>query len=138
MATLEQLQAQIKDFTDRGLSQLVRGGVVRAQADTMNYIRRTYPAAAFGGKPLPMYIQRGKHGQLSADNYGAVVYANYFARWYNTGAAQHVIKGHGPRAGQRSAYYPARGNYFGANKSTIETYFSNQLVKYVKTGGLFK
>lgn len=143
MATLDELQAQIADFNDHGLQQLVREGAYKAQLKARNFVMRTYPSTDFGGKSL---IAINCHNEIrcgsfktEADSMKANIYANYFARWYNTGAHGGIIRARGKRFGQRGPRYPARGSYFSANSQAIQQYYAEQLVQYVKQGGsIFK
>ncbi len=139
MLTLEQLQKRIQDYIDHGHKAVVEAGVRYAQTMTRNYISRTHPSTGFGGQSLikdtsnsktSNQIIKGKYHRVDAESIEAVVYANYLARWYNTGAKQHVIT-YGPHKGWLSTYYAARGAYFSQNASAIENYFASQLEQYM-------
>nr|DAX60320.1 MAG TPA: hypothetical protein [Caudoviricetes sp.] len=139
---LDELQAEIRDFSDHGLQELVREGAYKAQLKARDFVLRTHPATAFGGKNI-LYDNGHKEircGSFKAEAGGMTtsIYANYFARWFNTGAHGNIIRVKGKRFGQRGPRYPARGSYFEANAQAIQKFYSEELVKYVKTGGLFK
>ena len=130
--TLNELQQKIQDYIDRGYYQDVAAAAREAQRATRDFIARTHPHTAFGGKNLGgSQIRMGKY-DVHADSIVTNVYANYFSRWYNTGAFGRVIRGSGPRRGQRGPAYPPRGDYFGSNKSAIEEYFARQLEEYLQ------
>lgn len=139
MKTLEQLQKQIDEFVSKGYKRTVEAGVRYAQAQTRAYIARTHPQNAFGGRDLITderpggktvnQIIKGRFN-IHALNIEAVIYANYFARWYNTGATQHVIM-RGPYKGRLSTHYPPRGKYFEHNRLAVENYFCSQLETYL-------
>ena len=140
MKTLEDLQKQIDDYIEKGFKATVEAGVRHAQAQTRAYIARTHPQSGFGGRSLitderpggktTNQIIKGRFN-IHAMNIEAVIYANYFARWYSTGATQHIIT-HGPYKGRLSTYYPPRGRYFEQNKQAIENYFCSQLEEYLE------
>lgn len=73
----------------------------------------------------------GKY-DVHADRIVTNVYANYFSRWYNTGAFGRIIRGSGPRAGQRGPTYPARGDYFDSNRAAIEEFYAQRLEEYLQ------
>lgn len=140
--TLDELQAEINDFATHGMDSLVREGAYKAQLATRDYIRRTYPATAFGGKSL---IAINGHPEIRCGSFKAEasgmmanIYANYFARWYNTGAKGNIIRGRGKRRGQRGTKYPARGSYFESNADAISNYYLTKVVEHVKNGGILK
>lgn len=130
--TLEELNAKIQDYIDHGYYKDVAEAVRQAQISTRAFIARTHPQKAFGGKTLAgSQIIVGKY-EVHADSILSNIYANYFSRWYNTGAFGRIIRGRGPRRGQRGPTYPARGDYFGSNKAAIEEYFRQQLEEYMQ------
>ena len=130
--TLEELNRKIQDYIDHGYYQDVAAAAREAQRATRDYIARTHPKTAFGGKSLGgEQIRVGKY-DVHADSILTNVYANYFSRWYNTGAFGRIIRGRGPRRGQYGPSYPARGDYFGSNKAAIEEYFRKQLEEYLE------
>ena len=130
--TLEQLQAKIKDYIDHGYYKDVAAAAREAQRATRHFIARTHPQIAFSGKDLGgNQIIIGKF-DIHADSIQANLYANYFSRWYNTGAYGRAIRKQGPRYGQKGPKYPSRGNYFESNKAAIENYFAKQLELYLK------
>ena len=130
--TLEELNRKIKDYIDRGFYQDVAAAARDAQLATRDYIARTHPQVAFDGKRLGgKQIIVGKY-DVHADRIVTNVYANYFSRWYNTGAYGRIIWGRGPRRGQYGPSYPPRGAYFDSNKAAIEQYFAQRLEEYLK------
>lgn len=136
--TLEELQKKIEDYTRRGFIADVAAACKHAKYATTDYIKRTHPKIAFSGKNL-ITAPDGtseiipSHYAVEVDNITATIYANYFARWYNTGAHGGYIRGRGPRQGMKATKYPARGDYFGRNKAAIETYFASQVDAYLET-----
>lgn len=112
-----------------------------AQVMTRAYIARTHASTGFGGQNLIVdenskgkttnQIIKGRFN-VHAMTIDAVIYANYLARWYNTGATQHIIT-YGPYKGRLSTYYPPRGKYFETNRQAIENYFAGQLEMYIST-----
>ena len=130
--TLEQLHKKIEDYIARGYYKDVAAAAREAQRATRDFIARTHPQTAFGGKKLGgNQVIIGKY-DVHAENIQANVYANYFSRWYNTGAFGRIIRKRGPRFGQRGPTYPPRGNYFESNKAAIEDYYAKQLEIYMK------
>ena len=130
--TLSELQQKIQDYIDGGFYQDVAVAAREAQIATRDYIARTHPHKAFGGKDLGgSQIRLGKY-DVHADKIDTNIYANYFSRWYNTGAFGRTIRGNGPRRGQRGPTYPPRGDYFGSNKAAIEEYFAERLEEYLQ------
>ena len=117
----------------------MEAGVRYAQVMTRAYIARTHASTGFGGQNLIIdesgkgktanQIIKGRFN-VHAMTIDAVIYANYLARWYNTGATQHMIT-HGPYKGRLSTHYPPRGKYFEQNRQAIESYFCSQLETYM-------
>lgn len=144
MKTLAGLQKQIDEYIAKGYKTTVEAGVRYAQIMTRAYIARTHASTGFGGRNLiideSQSASRGKtvnqiikgRFDIHALTVDSVIYANYFARWYNTGATQHMIM-YGPYQGRMSTHYPARGNYFSQNAAAIENYFCGQLEMYMAT-----
>ena len=129
--TLEQLNRKIEEYINHGYYKDVAVAVREAQRATRHFIARTHPQTAFGGKKLAgNQIVIGKY-DVRAESIRMNIYANYFSRWYNTGAFGRLIKKRGPRFGQRGPKYPPRGNYFESNKAAIEDYFVRQLEEYL-------
>ncbi len=129
--TLEELNKTIQNYIDHGYYKDVAAAAREAQKVTRDYIARTHPKKAFGGKDLGGgQIIIGKY-DVHAESILTNVYANYFSRWYNTGAFGRIIRGRGPRRGERGPEYPARGDYFGNNKAAIEDYFRQRLEEYL-------
>ena len=130
--TLEELNKHIQDYIDHGYYKDVAAAAREAQIATRDYIARTHPQRAFDGKTLGgRQIIIGKY-DVHADNIMTNVYANYFSRWYNTGAFGRPIRGRGPRRGQIGPSYPPRGAYFETNKAAIETFFAQKLEEYLQ------
>ena len=130
--TLEELNQKVQDYIDHGFYKDVAEAARQAQIATRDFIARTHPQTACGGKKLGgNQIIMGKY-DVHADNIVTTVYANYFSRWYNTGAFGRPIRGRGPRRGQTGPSYPPRGAYFDTNKSAIEEYFAQQLEEYLQ------
>ena len=130
--TLADLQNQIQDYIDRGFYQDVAAAARDAQLATRDFIARTHPQKAFDDKTLGgNQIRIGKY-DVHADRIVTNIYANYFSRWYNTGAFGRIIRGNGPRRGQRGPTYPSRGDYFESNKAAIEEYFAKRLEEYLQ------
>ena len=129
--TLEELNKKIEDYIARGFYKDVAAAAREAQRATRHFIARTHPQTAFAGKKLGGdQIIIGKF-DIHTETIVSNVYANYFSRWYNTGAFGRTIRGSGPRKGERGPEYPARGDYFGKNKAAIEEYFRKQLEEYL-------
>ena len=127
--TLEELQKQVKEYIDKGYYQDVAAAARDAQLATRHYIARTHPQSAFAGRALGgKQIIVGKY-EIQSSVINANVYANYFSRWYNTGAFGRLIRGRGPRSGQRGPSYPARGSYFESNRQAIEDFYAAELDK---------
>jgi hypothetical protein len=130
--TLNELQQKIQDYIDHGYYQDVAAAARQAQIATRDFIARTHPQTAFGGKQLGgSQIIIGRY-DVHADSIVTNVYANYFSRWYNTGAFGRIIRGSGPRAGQRGPTYPSRGSYFESNRAAIEDSFAKSLEEYLE------
>ena len=127
--TLDELQKQVREYTAKGFYQDVAAASRDAQLATRAYIARTHPQSAFEGRALGgKQIIVGKY-EVTASVINANVYANYFSRWYNTGAFGRIIRGRGPRRGQRGPSYPPRGSYFESNRQAIEDYYAAELDK---------
>ena len=131
--TLEELNKKIQEYIDHGYYEDVAAAAREAQLATRLFIARTHPKTAFGGKRLGGgQIIRGKF-DVHASDILSNIYANYFSRWYITGAFGRIIKGSGPRQGEKGPTYPSRDDYFGKNKAAIEDYFRQQLEEYLQT-----
>lgn len=129
--TLAELQKQIQDYIDRGYYQDVAAAARDAQLAVRDFIARTHPQTAFAGKQLGgKQIIIGKY-DVHADRIEANVYANYFSRWYNTGAFGRIIRS-GARKGEKGPTYPSRGSYFESNKAAIEDYYAQRLEEYLQ------
>ena len=130
--TIEQLNQRINDYISHGYYKDVAAAAREAQRATRDFIVRTHPQTAFGGKQMAgNQIIVGKY-DVHADVILANVYANYFSRWYNTGAFGRIIRKRGPRFGQRGPTYPPRGNYFESNRAAIEDFYARQLDEYLQ------
>ena len=132
MATIEDLQKQIQEYADHGFVTDVAKAARLARDATQDFIRRTHPSQAFDGKDLKRMIVKGAYKIENAGVIKANIYANYFARWYNTGAKGQIIRGRGPRQGQKGPTYPSRGAYFETNAQAIEYYYADYVVNYLK------
>ena len=134
--TLEELNKKIQDYIDHGYYKEVEKATGFALNATQHFIARTYPKSAFDGEKLGGFdeqIRQLKKIEVSAHAIAGGIYANYFSRWYNTGAFGRIIKGSGPRQGEKGPTYPSRDDYFGKNKAAIEDYFRQQLEEYLQT-----
>ena len=130
--TLDELNRKIEDYVSHGYYKDVAAAAREAQRATRDFIARTHPQTAFGGKKLGGgQIVMGKY-DVHADRIDANVYANYFSRWYNTGAFGRTIRKRGPRFGQTGPKYPPRGNYFESNKVAIEDFYAKRLEEYLE------
>lgn len=132
METIAELQAKVQKYTDAGFTADVVKAAREAQNATCDYIRRTHPQTGFGGMEISKYIQKGKFTVENVGVVNATVYANYFARWYNTGAYGRAIRKRGPRQGMKGPEYAPHGNYFEKNAQAIEQYFTDYLLNYLK------
>ncbi len=129
---LEKLREIISNYASEGFTADITAAARKAQLDVRNYIARTHPQVAFGGKHIGGMIIRGTFRVEGAGVIEANVYANYFARWYNTGAYGLIIRGRGPRQGQKGPAYEPRGAYFSNNQRAIEQYYADSIVSYLK------
>lgn len=129
--TFDELTLKIQELSEKGFYEAVIRATERARADTRLFIARTHPKTAFGGKKLTqgMFI-RGKY-TIGVNAIDIRIYANYFARWYNTGAFGRAIRASGKRKGTKGAKYPARGDYFGNNKKAIEDFYASCVDRYL-------
>lgn len=129
--TLRDLSEKVQEYMRRGYQQDVYAACREAQKATRDFIARTHPSTAFGGKKLAgSQIIIGKY-DIEASRVVANIYANYFSRWYNTGAFGRIIK-YGYRRGIKGPEYPARGSYFESNKAAIVDYFNIQVERYLE------
>lgn len=134
--TLEELNKKIQEYIDHGYRKDVQEAIGFALKATQHFIARTYPKSAFDGKKLGGFdtqIRQLKKIDVSAYAIAGGVYADYFSRWYITGAYGRIIKGSGPRQGEKGPTYPSRGDFFGKNKAAIEDYYRQQLEEYLQT-----
>ena len=135
--TLDELDRLINEYKRRGLHKDTEAACEYAQMETKEFIYRTHPHGGFSSADFIGVIFdhaqfiRGTHKFTSPGNFLANVYANYFARWYNTGAFGRPIRGTGPRRGQKGPTYPPHGNYFEANKTAIEDYYARKVDEYL-------
>lgn len=130
--TLDELAVKLQGLSDKGFYEAVIRATERARKDTRLFIARTHPKTAFGGKKLTsgMFI-RGKY-TIGVSTIDTTIYANYFARWYNTGAFGRAIRANGKRKGMKGTKYPPRGDYFGNNKKAIEDFYASCVDKYLE------
>lgn len=131
---LKTLNEKVNEFYYSRYRQQVLQAIKRARGETREFIERTHPQTAFGGKSLltDNYNKQTHHqailGSFAVDSrvVAGNIYSNYFQRWFNTGARQHEIKS-GSYKGRQSTYYAPRGNYYEQNRSAIEQYFTDAL-----------
>jgi len=129
--TLAELHQQIREYVNKGYYHDVAEAVRDAQLATRDFVARTYPKTAFSGKHLGgKQIIVGKY-DVQAERIQTTVYANYFSRWYNTGAFGRVIR-YGKRRGERGPIYPSRGSYFESNRAAIDEFFARRLEDYLQ------
>lgn len=102
------LQKKVQDYVNSGFAHDVVQAARQAQEATRLFIKRTHPATGFDGQNLTNMIVKGAFKVEGTGKVVANVYANYFARWYNTGALGRIIL-RGPRKGQKGPTYAARG-----------------------------
>lgn len=134
-----ELQKKIDELASNGYRDIVNRAVRVAQIATRSWIERQHPKTAFGGKSLSYDNFNGKtHNQIikgsfkiHAGSVDANLYANYFSRWYNTGATQHVIM-RGKYHGRKSTEYPARKKIMAGLNGAVEQYFGGVVEKYIK------
>lgn len=139
MKTLEELQKELEYYKNHGFRDQANAAIRYAQIKTRAYIARTHPSTGFGGQSLITDEHNAKthnqiiKGKFDVDAKRALIniYANYLARWYNTGAKQHMIL-RGERRGQLSTHYSPRGNYFESNEAAIKKYFASQIEEFIK------
>lgn len=134
METFDALIDRLNEYAKRGYYLDCVAAIRFATSATREFIARTHPHVAFAGKILgdKQYIISKKYNAyVTGDRVTSVIYANYFARWYNTGAYGRLIRKRGPRFGQHGPSYPPRGSYFESNKTAIEDYFSKQVEIYL-------
>lgn len=110
---------------------------IYASRATRAFIARTHPQIAFGGKKMgdeQFKIFKKEFEIVGPGHVNTMVYANYFARWYNTGAFGGPInvKKSDPRRGNKGTKYPPRGKYFEQNKNAIEQYFAGKVEEYLE------
>lgn len=121
---MDKLTKRIQEYADKGMYEDVYKAARQAQIATRAFIERLHPRTAFGGKSLitDQYnghtnnqIIKGTFKTLS-ETVNANLYANYFARWYNTGIY-----------GQ-----PPRGTVIQSNAKAIEQYYQDTMLKYLR------
>lgn len=128
--TLEELGKRMNAYAEKGLLNEVIQATREAGVKTRLFIARTHPRTAFDGKALtPGMFVRGSF-TIGEDETVQTIYANYFARWYNTGAYGRVIR-YGKRKGQKGPSYGPRGHYFESNKAAIEEYYAACIDTYL-------
>lgn len=129
---LKELQEKIDEYIRSGYYRDVAKAAREAQTATRDYIARTHPSTAFDGKRMAgKQIIIGKY-DVEVSKIVTNIYANYFSRWYSTGAYGRIIRKSGPRQGVRGPEYPSRGAYFETNRAAIEDYFATQLERYLE------
>ncbi|EPD71891.1 MULTISPECIES: hypothetical protein [Acidaminococcus] len=125
------LQKKVQDYVNSGFAHDVVQAARQAQEATRLFIKRTHPATGFDGQNLTNMIVKGAFKVEGTGKVVANVYANYFARWYNTGALGRIIL-RGPRKGQKGPTYAARGAYFDQNADAIRQYYMDYLIDYLE------
>lgn len=128
---MEILINKVKQYCEAGFARDVAQAARLAQEATKLYIRRTHPSTAFAGKKINDLIIKGAYKVENSGVVKANIYANYFARWYNTGAFGRVIRS-GKYKGRKGPSYPARGNYFEQNAEAIKQYYLSYMLDYLK------
>lgn len=127
---LTQLKAEIDYYRDKGYGQQCEWAARYAQRATREYIERMHPATGFGGRDIlhaqintgtDNLIQKGAF-KITGTAVDASIYANYWARWYNTGVYL--------RDSRR--YQPPRGTIFASNVQAIESFFVEKLQEYLQ------
>lgn len=133
--TIDELVKRVNDYCDRGYYNDVVAAHKYATIATRDFIARTHPRIAFGGKIMgdeQYKIFKKEFEIVGPGHINTMVYANYFARWYNTGAYGRIIKAKGPRKGTKGTKYPPRGKYFEQNKAAIEQFFADKVEEYLQ------
>ena len=133
--TLDELVKRVNEYSERGFYNDVVQAHIYASRATRDFIARTHPQVAFSGKTMgdeQFKIFKKEFEIVGPGHVNTMVYANYFARWYNTGAYGRIIKAKGPRKGTKGTKYPPRGKYFEANKAAIEQYFIDKVDEYLE------
>lgn len=128
---LVDLQKKIQDYVNSGFAHDVVQAARQAQEATRLFIRRTHPGTGFDGRNLTKFIVKGAFKVEGTGKVAANVYANSFARWYNTGAGGNIIL-RGPRQGQKGPTYAPRGTYFDQNADAIRQYYMDYLIDYLE------
>lgn len=124
-------QKKVQAYVDNGFAKDVVQAARQAQEATRLFIRRTHPGTGFDGRNLTKFIVKGAFKVEGTGKVAANVYANSFARWYNTGAGGNIIL-RGPRQGQKGPTYAPRGTYFEQNAEAIKQYYMDYLIEYLK------
>lgn len=139
---LSRIRADVGRYLQQGYFKEIQQAARYAQSATREYIERMHPATGFSGKDLhKTTIGRGTDNQIQKGSFtvtgtaiDANIYANYFARWYNTGVYFKPLR-YGSRAGElpsAAQYQPPRGTIFVSNRQGIENYFAQKLEEYMK------
>lgn len=135
--TLDELVKRINEYCEKGYYNDVAEAHRYATRATRDFIARTHPKVAFGGKKMgdeQFKIYKKEFEIVGPGHINSMVYANYFARWYNTGAFGGPInvKKDDSRFGNKGTKYPPRGKYFEQNKEAIEDYFISKVDEYLQ------
>lgn len=140
-----ELQAKMQEYADKGYADECAKAARYAQIKTRAFVERLHPATAFGGISLrgnnpngntPNQVVKGSF-KVADVRSSATVFADYFSRWYDTGAFGRIIT-RGKRKGQKGPIYPSRGSIFEKNRQAIEDYFAKQVEEYFKEVGLWQ
>lgn len=124
------LKADIDYYRDRGYRQQCEWAAKYAQRATREFIERLHPATGFGGRDIlhtttgigtDNLIQKGAF-KLIGTAVDASIYANYWARWYNTGVYLNDYR----------RYQAPRGTVFASNSQAIEDFFAGKVQEYLQ------
>lgn len=129
---MDKLAQKIKLYSEIGFYNAVNDACRKAQIDTRAFIARTHPHSGFGGKVFAdTEFVLGKYN-IQSKKIDATIYANYFARWWNTGFFHPVIRTKPPKV--RHKKVPPHGNYFENNKAAIVDYYNSRIDYYMQEG----
>jgi len=139
----EELTAHIEQYVKAGYRQDCEKAARHAQCVTRQFVEKLHPTTAFGGRNILQDNYNGRsHNQIVKGTYKAEagqvltrIYANYFCRWYNTGAYGLPIRS-GKYKGRKGPVYAPREKVFDNNVTSIENNFAQAaegyLAKHIK------
>lgn len=119
--------------------------IASAIQDTRSYIASNnlkvfYKITGTGRNKKPAVITDKQFhiAKINTSNLGVRgIYADYFARWYNTGTSTHDVmyslklyNGRNDTVRKKSTNYRSRGSMFDGNESNISQYYANRLMHY--------